>query len=92
MALNKGPEAFGLADATLGAQGGNNAGESLLAQLLHGLRSAQAGAQLDPQKSLKIRDKVLLGGLVKVAQAVDVRFVKRKKLHESSPQLIAPGV
>jgi hypothetical protein len=55
--------------------------ERLLADIVHSLRRAQAGAQLYQQELTKIVDKVLLGGEVPASKPLKIGFIEREEFH-----------
>jgi len=65
-----------IADSSFVAQAGQHTGECLLANVFNGLRRAQPAAQLDQQKLVEIRDKMIARGGVASAEALEISLVK----------------
>lgn len=87
--VDEGAESLWLADGVAITQSGKNAGEGFLTEFIDAIGREHAGAQLDPQKLLKIGDKVLLGRPVAVAQPVQIGLIKGEKLHVRPTRRVA---
>jgi hypothetical protein len=79
--VNVGPEPLRLAYPAILSQVGNYSNKGFLPQILHDVGTEHPGTQLDPQKLLKIRDKVLFGRGVPRPQPLYVLLVKIEEIH-----------
>src|SRR5947209_882388 len=89
-AVDEGPQALGLPDAALAAQGGKDPHECFLPNILDGLRRMQPGTQLELDQFAEISDKMLLRAEVSCSKTLKVGFVKGLELQ--GPALASAGV